>query len=71
MRALHASHRKSYCGEDGAVKVWDLESGERLRRLRRDRPYERLYITGVKELTEAQKATLQALGAIDESAQPL
>ena len=54
------------CGDDGAVKVWDLESGDLLRTLRRDRPYERLNITGVKGLTEAQKATLRALGAIEE-----
>ena len=54
------------CGDDGAVKVWDLERGDLLRTLRRDRPYERLTITGVKGLTEAQKATLLALGAIEE-----
>jgi WD40 repeat protein/transcriptional regulator with XRE-family HTH domain len=54
------------CGDDGAIQVWDLESGERLRTLRRDRPYERLDISGVKGLTEAQKASLRALGAIEE-----
>jgi len=59
------------CGDDGAVKVWDLESGELLRTLRRDRPYERLNITEVKGLTEAQKATLRALGAIEEVTLPL
>jgi hypothetical protein len=31
----------------------------------RPRPYERMNITGVKGLTEAQKATLKALGAIE------
>jgi WD40 repeat protein len=59
------------CGDDGAVKVWDLERGDLLRTLRRDRPYERLTITGVKGLTEAQKATLHALGAIEELSLPL
>ena len=54
-----------------ANKVWDLESGVLLRTLRRDRPYERLNFTGVKGLTEAQKATLRALGAIEEVAHPL
>jgi WD40 repeat protein/transcriptional regulator with XRE-family HTH domain len=54
------------CGDDGAIKVWDLETGELLRTLRRDRPYERLNITGVKGLTQAQKDTLCALGAIEE-----
>ena len=52
------------CGDDGAIQVWNMESGERLRNLRRDRPYERLNITDVKGLTQAQKATLRALGAI-------
>jgi WD40 repeat protein len=59
------------CGDDGAIQVWDLESAELLRTLRRDRPYERLNITGVKGLTEPQKATLRALGAIEELALPL
>jgi hypothetical protein len=36
-----------------------------LRTLRRDRPYERLDISGVKVLTQAQKASLRALGAIE------
>lgn len=34
--------------------------------LRRDRPYERLNISGVQGLTEAQRASLVALGAIEE-----
>ena len=55
------------CGDDSTIKVWNLENGEHLRTLRRDRPYERLDITGVKGLTEAQKATLRMLGAIEGS----
>ncbi len=58
-------------GEDGAIMLWDLERGEHLRTLRLDRSYERLDITGVKGLTEAQRATLQALGAIEEVIPPL
>jgi WD40 repeat protein len=54
------------CGDDGAIKIWDLHSEELLQTLRRDRPYERLNITGIQGLTEAQKSTLQALGAIEE-----
>ncbi len=45
--------------------LWDLSSGEHLQTLRRDRPYERLNITGVRGLTEAQKSTLLSLGAVD------
>lgn len=54
-------------GDDGTTILWDLESGDYLRTLRRDRPYERLNITGIKGLTEVQKATLRALGAIEET----
>jgi WD40 repeat protein len=53
------------CGDDGAITIWDLASGEHLRTLRRDRPYERLNITGIRGLSEAQKASLRALGAFE------
>ena len=52
-------------GDDGGIMIHDAHSGKLLKMLRRDRPYERLNITGVKGLTEAQKATLHALGAIE------
>ena len=55
------------CGDDGALLVWDLHSGERLQTLRRDRPYERLDITGTQGLSDAQKASLRALGAFEET----
>jgi WD40 repeat protein len=53
------------CGDDGAINVWELGSGEHLRILRRDRPYERLDITGMRGVTQAQKESLRALGAIE------
>src|SRR6266700_2804194 len=53
------------CGDDGAITIWDLASGGHLRTLRRDRPYERLNITGIRGLSEAQKASLRALGAFE------
>ena len=59
--------RLASCGDDGAVVLWDLESGERLQTLRRDRPYERLNITGSRGLSPAQKASLRALGAFEET----
>jgi WD40 repeat protein/transcriptional regulator with XRE-family HTH domain len=55
------------CGDDGAIRFWNLESGESLHTLRRDRLYERLNITGIRGLTEAQKASLRALGAFEET----
>ncbi len=42
-----------------------MESGEHVVMLRPDRPYERLNITGVKGLTDAQKLTLKMMGAIE------
>ncbi len=59
--------RLASCGDDGAITLWDLHSGEQLRTLRRDRPYERLDIRGIRGVTEAQKASLRALGAIESS----
>jgi WD40 repeat protein/DNA-binding XRE family transcriptional regulator len=59
--------RLASCGDDGAIRLWDLESGEPLHTLRRDRLYERLDITGIQGLTEAQKASLRALGAFEQT----
>lgn len=52
------------CGDDNAIHIWDLERGDLLHTHRRDRPYERLNMSEVKGLTEAQKASLRMLGAI-------
>ena len=43
-----------------------MENGDHVTTLRRDRPYERLDITGIKGLTEAQKLTLKMMGAIEQ-----
>ena len=53
------------CGDDGAIRLWNLQSGELLHTLRRDRPYERLNITGIRGLSDAQKVSLHALGAFE------
>ncbi|MBX3055245.1 MAG: helix-turn-helix domain-containing protein [Anaerolineae bacterium] len=53
------------CGDDGAIQIWRLDDGDHVTTLRRDRPYERLDITGIKGLTEAQKLTLKMMGAIE------
>ena len=59
--------RLASCGDDRAIGLWDLESGEPLQTLQQDRPYERLNITGIRGLTEAQKVSLHALGAFEET----
>lgn len=51
------------CGDDGAVRIWQMEGGEHVATLRRDRPYERLDISGVKGLSDAQKVALKMMGA--------
>jgi WD40 repeat protein/transcriptional regulator with XRE-family HTH domain len=58
--------RLASCGDDGAIRLWDLASGEPLGTLRRDRPYERLDITGIRGLTQAEIATLRSLGAVED-----
>src|SRR5205085_8024449 len=52
--------------DDGTVRLWDMKTGECLKTLRSDRPYERMNITGVTGLTDAQKYSLKALGAIED-----
>jgi WD40 repeat protein len=51
--------------KDETVKFWDVETGECLTTLRSPRLYEGMNITGVIGITEAQKMTLKALGAIE------
>jgi hypothetical protein len=58
---------RSPCGDDGAIWLLDLDSGEPLQMLRRDRLYEQLTITDIQGLTEAQQASLRALGAFEET----
>ncbi len=55
------------CGHDGLTQLWEMSSAEHLATLRADRPYERLSLVNVTGLTEAQKTTLRALGALEEA----
>jgi len=70
LRASPDGRRLASCGDDNIIQVWDLQSGEHLQTLRRDRPYERLNITSIRGLSEAQKTTLRALGAIERAPVP-
>ena len=51
--------------QDETVKIWNVKTGECLKTLVAARPYEGMNITGVTGLTEAQKAMLKALGAVE------
>jgi WD40 repeat protein len=51
--------------EDNTIKLWNGQTGEYLATLQCERPYEGMNITSVTELTEAQKAGLEALGAFE------
>jgi WD40 repeat protein len=52
-------------GLDGTVRLWDVRSGTHLRTLQPERDYERLDITGLTGITDAQRQALLSLGAVD------
>jgi WD40 repeat protein len=52
--------------DDETIKLWHVDSGECLKTLRPDRPYEGMNITGVTGISEAQKSALKALGAVED-----
>jgi WD40 repeat protein len=51
--------------DDQTIRFWDIETGECLKILKNESPYEGMNITGVIGITEAQKIALKALGAIE------
>jgi WD40 repeat protein len=53
-------------GVDGLVRLWETRGGTCLHLLRSARRYERLDITGLTGITEAQRAALLALGAVEQ-----
>jgi WD40 repeat protein len=55
------------CSHDGTVMLSEVRRRTPLRTLRADRRYERLDITGLTGVTEAQRAALLALGAIEQA----
>jgi WD40 repeat protein len=54
---------------DGTIKIWESNSGVCLNTLHKDRLFQRVDITGLSGVTDAQRAALIALGAYD-NAQP-
>jgi WD40 repeat protein len=62
------SNHLTSTSQDETVRLWDTQTWECVRIFRIARPYEGMNITGAQGLTDAQRATLKALGAIDDSA---
>jgi WD40 repeat protein len=54
-------------GEDGVIHLLDIQHAELIRAIRMDRPYERMDISSLSGITDAQRATLMALGATERS----
>ncbi|NJK68780.1 MAG: NACHT domain-containing protein [Microcoleus sp. CSU_2_2] len=52
------------CSNDETIKLWDVKTGECLKTLIAERPYEGMNIAGVIGLTDAEKATIESLGAV-------
>jgi WD40 repeat protein len=53
-------------GDDGTIREWNVTTGECLQVLRPDRIYEGMNIAGAIGITQSQRATLKALGAVEE-----
>jgi WD40 repeat protein len=51
---------------DGAIRIWDLDTGICLHTLRAPGPYAGMNIANVTGISEAQKAALKSLGAVAE-----
>ncbi|MCG6138663.1 MAG: hypothetical protein MET45_29390, partial [Nostoc sp. LLA-1] len=50
---------------DETIKLWSVRTGECYKTLQAPRPYEGMNIAGVRGLTDAQKASLRVLGAVE------
>jgi len=55
---------------DATIRLWQVSTGECLAVWRIPRPYEGTNIAGALGLTEAQRASLLALGAVDSTLEP-
>jgi WD40 repeat protein len=51
---------------DETIRLWSIHTGDCIKILRVDRPYEGMNITGTTGLTQAQRATIKALGAVSK-----
>jgi WD40 repeat protein len=55
-------------GLDGTVRVWSADRAASVHARRPDRPYERMNITGLTGVTDAQRTALLSLGAAERDA---
>ena len=51
-------------GDDETIRLWNIVTGECLKTLKAEKPYERMNIMGITGLTTATIATLKVLGAV-------
>jgi len=51
--------------EDQTIRLWNINTGKCVKVLQKPQPYDGMNITNVSGMTNAQKTTLKALGAID------
>ena len=53
--------------EDEKIQLWDMQNCSRLKTLKSPRLYENMDITDITGITDAEKASLKMLGAVEES----
>jgi WD40 repeat protein len=58
-------------GFDGDVRLWDASTGTCIRTIQAERRYERLDVTGLTGVTDAQRKALLALGAVERAPAPV
>ncbi|KAA3664611.1 MAG: hypothetical protein DWQ04_04820 [Chloroflexi bacterium] len=60
----HDGKRLISSGIDEMIKVWDIQTGKCIKTLQAKRPYAGMNIAGATGLTDSQRASLIALGAV-------
>ncbi|MEZ4705571.1 MAG: BTAD domain-containing putative transcriptional regulator [Caldilineaceae bacterium] len=59
--------RVASIGKEGLLYIWNIRTEEQEHVLKAPAPYEGMNITGVTGISEAQRAALKALGAVEEN----